>query len=72
MDFIWLQVGFHRLQAVNDDGESAGLRNIESGGVTTGKPKGRWSDDDDDGGDVRGDEDDDMDDKFEFKLNTKL
>ena len=72
MDFIWLQVGFHRLQAVNDDGESAGLRNIESGGVTTGKPKGRWSDDDGDGGDVRGDEDDDMDDKFEFKLNVKL
>ena len=29
------------------------MRNIESGGVTAGKPKGRWSDDDDDGGDVR-------------------
>ena len=66
MDFIWLQVGFHRLQAVNDDGESAGLRNIESGGVTTGKPKGRRSNDDDDGGD------DDMDDKIEFKLNVQL
>ena len=45
------------------------MRNIESGGVTTGKPKGRRSDDDD-GDAVRGD--DDMDDKFEFKLNTKL
>ena len=45
------------------------MRNIESGGVTTGKPKGRRSDDDD-RGDVRGD--DDMNDKFEFKLNVKL
>ena len=45
------------------------MRNIESGGVTTGKPKGRWSDDDD-GGDVSGG--DDMDDKFEFKLNVEL
>ena len=70
MDFIWLRVGFHRLQAVNDDGESAGLRNIESGGVTTGKPKGRRSDDDDDGGEVNCD--DDVDDKFDFKLNVKL
>ena len=48
------------------------MRNIESGGVTTGKPKGRWSDGDDDRGDedVRGD--DDMDDKFKFKLNVEL
>ena len=42
------------------------MRNIESGGVTTGKPKGRRSNDDDDGGD------DDMDDKIEFKLNVQL
>ena len=41
------------------------MRNIESGGVTTGKPKGRRSDD------VDGVEDD-MDDKFEFILNVKL
>ena len=46
------------------------MRNIESGGVTTGKPKGRWSDDDDDGGAVRGE--DDMDDKFELRFNVKL
>ena len=46
------------------------MRNIESGGVTTGKPKGRRSDDDDDGGEVNCD--DDVDDKFDFKLNVKL